>query len=274
MIFLLAAVGAVFGAMSFRRIRWRGRAAHLAKERARKHESGHAAGASAMLSVLKTDQNYRNYMVAMFVLGLPNIAGFPLFVLALDDQFELNYTQSISLTQVLPVLVPVLVIPFWARMIDRMHIIRFRAFHAWVFVAANLLMGLGLLTHSLQTLFLARVVLGVAFGGGMLAWNLGHHDFAKRELATIYMGIHVTLTGVRGVIGPFIGLLLYRGLSIPTTESLTLPGLGAWTFIVLAGVNACGGMLFLRLHLQTRAMQRAQLTSAQDSHSPDGPKSV
>ena len=77
------------------------------------------------------------------------------------------------------------------------------------------------------------------------------------------MGIHVTLTGLRALIAPFIGLLMYRGRSLPGLENLWFPGLGAWTFIVLAGANAIGSLLFLRMHLQTRAMQQSYLASAQ-----------
>lgn len=254
------AIAALAGVWSFSHIHWRGRAAQLALER-RRRADGHRSGARAMVQILRTDRAYRGYMVAMFVLGLPNIAAIPVFIIALDDTFTLNYTQSILLTQVLPVLVPVLVIPFWARRIDRMHIIRFRVFHAWFFVVANGLMGLGLLTGNLPVVYASRIILGIAFGGGMLAWNLGHHDFARRDLATIYMGIHVTLTGVRGIIGPFLGLVLYAGWhsaswltgATGSTTPSAHAGLGGWTFIVLAAIGTAGALLFLRLHLITRS---------------------
>jgi hypothetical protein len=50
---------------------------------------------------------------------------------------------------------------------------------------------------------------GLGSGGGALAWNLGHLDFARPEEAEIYMGIHVSLTGLRGLIAPLIGMWLY-----------------------------------------------------------------
>jgi hypothetical protein len=45
-----------------------------------------------------------------------------------------------------------------------------------------------------------------AFAGGKLGWNLGHNDFASDDQSTLYMGIHVTLTGVRGLIAPLAGV--------------------------------------------------------------------
>ena len=63
---------------------------------------------------------------------------------------------------------------------------------------------------------LSRVVLGVARGGGMLAWQLGHNDFADRDRVGLYMGVHASLTGLRGALAPFLGMLLYVGWS-PTS---------------------------------------------------------
>ena len=46
-----------------------------------------------------------------------------------------------ALTRIIPILVPMMVVGLWGRMLDRMHIVRFRSYHSWVFVVANLLMA-------------------------------------------------------------------------------------------------------------------------------------
>jgi len=254
-VYAMAGLTALVGVRAFSRIRWRGRAAQLKSERAAPADGRHAASAWSMIRVLKEDRDYRRFMTAQFVLGFPNIAAGPIFILALSDSFTLGYTQSIGLTRVIPVLVPVLVIPLWARLLDRMHIIRFRAYHSWVFVLANGLMAAALLMQNLPLLYAARIVLGIAFGGGMLAWNLGHHDFARRDLATIYMGIHVTLTGVRGVFAPFFGTLLYAPWALTLADTtVRFPGLGAWTFVLLALMTGVGAVMFVVLYRSTRAV--------------------
>lgn len=259
-IYALAAVAGLIGVHSFSRVRWRGRAVHLREERTHPHsESGieDQRGARAMLAVLRRDADYRRFMFAQFILGAPNIAMTPIFVIALKDRFSLGYTQSILLTTVIETLAPILAIPMWARLLDRMHIIRFRAFHSWMFVLANSLMAGAFFLGSLPMLYASKVMLGFAFGGGMLAWNLGHHDFAKRGLATLYMGVHVTLTGVRGVFAPFVGLLLYSPWSITIGATrIAWPGLGDWTFALLTGVTIVGSIMFVRLYLDTRARTR------------------
>ena len=70
-------------------------------------------------------------------------------------------------------------------------------------------------------LWLGALLLAFAYAGSNLGWNLGHNDFASVGRAQHYMGVHVTLTGVRGAIGPPAGILIYQWL-----ESLR-PGTGA-----------------------------------------------
>ena len=55
-------------------------------------------------------------------------------------------------------------------------------------------------------------MLGAAYAGANLGWNLGHNDFASLGRAQHYMGVHVTLTGVRGAIAPPAGILFYEAL--------------------------------------------------------------
>jgi len=62
---------------------------------------------------------------------------------------------------------------------------------------------------GLMIIALAQVIIGVSNGGGNLAWNLGHNDFAPPDRAADYMGVHVMLTGLRGCIAPFLGSWLY-----------------------------------------------------------------
>jgi hypothetical protein len=101
-------------------------------------------------------------------------------------------------------------------------------------------------------------VLGIAIGGGMLGWNLGHNDFAPEERVGDYLGLHVSLTGLRGLIAPLIGVWCYGML-----EAVE-PGLGRWSLLLPLTVTAAGSIAFWKFH---RDHQRTQPDSA-------SPKSV
>lgn len=253
-VFLLAVAMALAGVWAFSHVPWRGRAASMKRERASRVRTPDDPGARpTMWSILREDRAYRRFMFAQFVLGVPNLAAAAPFILALKDPLNLDASGQILLSQTIPVLLTMLAIPFWSMVLDRMHILRFRVFHSWFFVFANLLMGVGILTHAVWVLFLARIILGIASGGGVLAWNLGHHDFAPKHLASLYMGIHVTLTGVRGALAPYAGALLFTGFAIEIAGArLAWDGMGGWLFLLLAFVSAIGALLFLRLYLESR----------------------
>ncbi|MCA9282829.1 MAG: MFS transporter [Phycisphaeraceae bacterium] len=259
-VFVLAVVLGAFGVWSFSHVPWRGRAASLKVEREHRAQTDRGdPNTPTMWSILREDHAYRKFMFAQFVLGVPNLAATAPFIMALKDPMGLEYGQSIALAQTIPVFVTMLAIPFWSIVLDRTHIVRFRVFHSWFFVVANLLMGVGVLTQTVWVLYLARVILGMAFGGGVLAWNLGHHDYAPKHLASLYMGIHVTLTGIRGMLAPYAGALLYSGIPTFTLLDTTVAwsGLGGWLFILLSGLSAAGAILFLRLYIETRHTKAA-----------------
>ena len=62
------------------------------------------------------------------------------------------------------------------------------------------------------------------------------------------MGIHVTLTGVRGAIAPLLGMFLYIQLGGASDNAA-----GAWVFAVAAFVSGLSGIGFNRLYRQMKA---------------------
>ncbi|MEM6458837.1 MAG: hypothetical protein AAF710_05540, partial [Planctomycetota bacterium] len=86
--------------------------------------------------------------------------------------------------------------------------------------------------------------------------------FADRRLAALYMGIHQTLTGLRGAFAPFLGVLLLAGwgpATLPGTGH-TLPawdGLGPGVFLITTGLAVVAWLGFCglarRLHAEGRS---------------------
>jgi hypothetical protein len=144
-------------------------------------------------------------------------------------------------------------IPVWSRLIGRAHIIRFRSIHSWTFVVAQFVTFAAVMNHSIALLALGLAVRGIGFAGGELAWNLGHNDFASSERAGTYMAIHVTLTGVRGLIAGFVGMWLYAGF--PTPEGV-VPLLGEYCFLFWAIICTCGALGFVYLNFRLSHLTR------------------
>jgi hypothetical protein len=245
---VVAGIGLV-GAWRYRRLRLRGHAGLRERERQARLNLALKPSLSSFRRVLADDPVYREYMQSMFVFGSGNLMLPAPLLIILGERLALSPFAQVLLVGTLPLLTLPFAIGLWARYYDRVHIIQFRAVHAWSFVSASVAFLIGCTTGQIVWLVLGSLLLGVGFAGGQLGWNLGHNDFSRPEQAALYMGVHVTLTGMRGLAAPLIGVALYRGL-----ESIW-PGNGHWCLLLPVLLNVIGAFSFLRLrrrHLQRR----------------------
>lgn len=261
-LFPLAAVGGVVGTLIYRRVRLRGQRRLARAELDGRAGRGPSLSLGNVTRVLREDPLYRRFMFWMFVFGLGNLMLQAPLAIVLTDGFGVGYRESILITAAIPAILMPLSIPAWSRLLDRRHVVEFRAVHAWAFVLASLLQVLGSAFASLAFFFAASVVTGIAFGGGVLAWNLGHHDFAPAHRDSEYMGVHVTLTGVRGLIAPFLAVSIYRYFDQGIDGAA---GAGVWVFGVCFALNVIGAMGFVRMR-RTLLMARAESGPAIDGH--------
>jgi len=278
-----AAVGLI-GAVAFSRVRLRRERELLAYERSlgatpTKHggrggvyeydeDDADAGPAANVFSVLKRDALFRRYMTAQFLSGVGNMmteVALITLVIRLTEGQRLEYTASIIFTVAVPMLMTVACLPLWSRYLDRVHIAEYRTRHGLTWLCAMTgywALGYLVVAHgwSLWVLLLPRVVHGVGRAGGMIAWQLGHNDFADRRLVATYMGIHVTLTGVRGAIGPYLAIALLDGWTRRAVLGVELPawdGIGVHIFGLTLAITLVGYTLFVLLHRTINAAPSA-----------------
>jgi MFS family permease len=222
---------------------WLYRAARVRREFALLAEENAAVGRaeafslSMLLEILRKDPHFREYMFWMGIYGGGNLMLTSQLVVIFSEHLHLAPGLQIALLSVVPLGTLPIFVPFWARMFDRGHIVEYRARQGWSLVLAVVTLTFGTWFAWVPMLWLGAVLLGAAYAGANLGWNLGHNDFASVGRAQHYMGVHVTLTGVRGAIGPPAGILIYQWL-----ESLR-PGLGIYSLVlplIFVTVGAAG----------------------------------
>ena len=214
-------------------------------------------GRDGFFKVLRSDRLYARYQLHQFISGVANMMIEPPLVYLVLKQLGGSRIVSIGIVMLIPFTLNLTTMPFWARYLDRVHVTEFRARQNAGWVVGVLIMFWGAWSFSLWWLAIGRVVTGIVNGGGSLAWQLGHNDFAPRDQLSTYMGIHVTLTGVRGAFAPFLGMALYLGWDakgyVPGAT-----GLSAWLFMLSAalGVIAWRGFDRLRIDVRQRPLMR------------------
>ncbi|HEU4590901.1 MAG TPA: hypothetical protein VFS13_08340 [Steroidobacteraceae bacterium] len=222
---------------------WLYRAARVRREFALLAEENAAAGRTEPFSlgmlfeILGKDPHFREYMFWMGVFGGGNLMLTSQLVVIFSEHLHLAAGLQIALLSVVPLGLLPLFVPFWARMFDAGHVVEYRARQGWALVAAVALISGGTWLENLPVIWLGAVVLAFAYAGSNLGWNLGHNDFASVGRAQHYMGVHVTLTGVRGAIGPPAGILVYQWLEAAK------PGAGVYSLalpLLFVTAGACG----------------------------------
>ena len=242
LIFPILAIFGFLGALIYLKVRLRGQNRLARIERNSSREERPSLNPLAIISVLSADRHYASYMACQFVFGVGNLMIGPTLAIILEDEFKASYLAAILATSIISLLVMPLAIPIWARLLDRVHVISFRAIHSWAFVLASACLLVAVELHLFWLILVASAILGVGFAGGMLAWNLGHQHFAPPHRDGQYMSVHVILTGVRGIFAPYLGVLLYTAFASS--------GNGGFVFAVSMGLNVIGAIGFLLLSRQ------------------------
>jgi MFS family permease len=241
LMFPLAGLLGLLAARRYQRVRIR-MGARLRRAEINQRKIRQGGQFRAAVGILASDRWYRRYMLTMFAFGSGNLMVIALLVIVLNEQFGFPRMQQVLITTTLPLLSLAVFTPIWARRLDAVHILDYRARQAWSFVLALGLFTVATIAGQGWLFWVGALALGAAFAGGKLGWNLGHNDFASDDQSTLYMGIHVTLTGVRGLIAPLAGVMVYQYLEylgagtgrwvLLLPFSLTLGG--AITFVILA----------------------------------------
>ncbi len=200
-----------------------------------------------LFEILRKDPHFREYMFWMGVFGGGNLMLTSQLVVIFSEHLHLAASLQIALLSVFPLGLLPLFVPFWARMFDEGHIVEYRARQGWALVAAVALISIGTWLHNLPLLWIGAATLAFAYAGSNLGWNLGHNDFASVGRAQHYMGVHVTLTGVRGAIGPPAGILIYQWL-----EGLR-PGAGMYSLVLPLAFVTAGAFGFSHMRRVMRA---------------------
>ena len=281
---LVASIG-VIGLVLFRRVHVRGERSAMAARQNGDEDTIAEAGLVAPFSLvslvspwtivgrmreaLRQDPRFARYCTAQMCLGSANLMAMPVNTIVLTKVLGLSYLVSNGLLDGVPRIVTLLMLPIWARLFDRVGVLRFRVANSMCWSGSLLLCGIGamlamyypegtgireqgtgwLLALALVAYSIGRIADGMAQSGGAIAWNIGHLHFAEDDKAELYMGIHVSLTGFRGLIAPFFGSFLYEVIDYGV-------------FAVALVISITGLVLFRRLATEERrAIKRGRATA-------------
>ncbi len=173
--------------------------------------------------ILRADGYFLRYQISFFIFGLAGMMVHALLPLYMAQDLQADYVSGAIALVVITSALTVITSPILGRLIDRHNVLVMRGMFNLVWALCPFIIAA---THSVWGVYAGQVLVGIVQGGSMLVWNLGINIFARREEVPTYMGIHQTLTGVRGLIAPVLGLWLAvwfaGGAEIPAYRAVFL----------------------------------------------------
>lgn len=200
------------------------------------------------LKAFTSDKRFMQYQTGFAVAGVANHIGLVFIPKVLDEHVGATRPEVGFITAVLPTFMVIASASVWGRFLDKRDPMLGRGIFNMLQLAAFLCYALGGFTRQLWPFMIGTALHGVSNGGGMINWLTGSMYFARSDQVSLYNGIHVCLTGVRGMIGPALGFLLFIDHAEVGTSQITGVGLGWKVFLVSAALSLAGGLYMFYLH--------------------------
>ena len=203
-IYALGAMCMIVSAAVYSRIRVRGERRMLKADRGEKR-----LDVLEGFRLLRRDPVYGRYMAWQMLSACTVIMTAPAMVLMLTDYLEVDYARGTTAMALVPLGVSMLLCPLAGRLFDSMGATRLRSLTALLWASSRALLFPALILRSWPMVLLAFAAQGAALSSGSIVFHIGHTHFARPRQSQLYMGIHLTLQGLRGLTMPFLGVWLY-----------------------------------------------------------------
>ena len=151
------------------------------------------------------DRSFGYVLLTWFIMGFANLWTLPLridYITSPEWGIEGSAIFVAMIITIIPETLRMLLIPFWARLFDKMNFVVLRMILNFIFGAGVLMF---FVTSNTWAIGIGSALIGTAFAGGSIAWNLWVTKYAPPGKTGAYMSVHVSLTGIRGTLGPIIG---------------------------------------------------------------------
>ena len=170
-------------------------------------------GLWSSLRWIRADRDFRTLLISWMMMGIGNLVAASLFVEYLANPahgIDLPEKQVATITCVVPVLARLVFSYPWGLVYDRFHLFTVRAALNLFFAAGILIFYLG---HGLVWWTLGMALWGMANAGGNVTWALWVTKLAPPHAVAEYMSVHTFLTGLRGLVAPFLAFAMLKVMS-------------------------------------------------------------
>ena len=169
--------------------------------------------------VLKKNKDFSEFQLSYFIYGTAFMLLMPAIPKFLVENLQMDYSQTFFAKGVISQIGILFLAPIAGKLFDRKNPVYFSAvtFAVLGLYPLMLLISYLFLSASYVNLlvYFAFFIYGVGMSGIVISWNISSIYFAGDEDASMFQSVHVTLTGMRGIFAPFLGLFIMKTVGIP-----------------------------------------------------------
>ncbi len=165
-------------------------------------------------SAFRDDRRFARFEIGFMIYGIAWMMMQPVIPIFLVDTIHVQYHQVGVARGVIYFTFMALFSPLAGRLLDRWNAVRVAALGFAMLATFPFAM---MLCHDVRHVYIAFALYGVGMAGANMAWTMGPILFAGKRDAAGYMGVHVTMVGIRGLLGNPLGLLLLQTIGARST---------------------------------------------------------
>lgn len=183
--------------------------------------------------ILKNNKAYRDFEIGFMFYGIAFMSSAVIITIYFDKALHLNYSSAAFYKNFYNI-IAILLLPFFGRLIGKLDPRKFSIMTYFFMAAMIFFVALTeyfpLMREFAGIKFFLYLVMAYTFYGFFsatmpLLWEIGASYFCTAGEASDYQAIHLTLTGVRGLFAPLVGITLYQATNFLSTYILSFVSL-------------------------------------------------
>jgi MFS family permease len=169
--------------------------------------------------ILTKDKAFLDFERGMMAYGMGYNMALAVITVYLSERFLLNYTD-IAFYKNIPIIVSIISFPLFGKVMDeggdprRFAILcfTFAALFYFFMIVAGIFPGEGMIAghRIILFIFIGYILQGLFSASIALIWGIGATYFAPKEEAGRFHAVHLSLTGIRAIIAPVLGVIIYH----------------------------------------------------------------
>lgn len=180
------------------------------------------------VNILKKNRDFAIFQRNYFIYGIGFMIILPAIPKFLVEYLKMDYSQTFMAKGIISQLGILLLSPIAGRIHDKKNpsFFTFLAFftlgcYPLILLISSFLIGSGVENY---VVYFAYLIFGIGMSAIVISWNMSSIFFAGDDDVSMYQSVHVTLTGVRALIFPFLGyyILRYFGVKVVFIVSISM----------------------------------------------------